>query len=335
MLYAKDGVDSTIELSRKKFFFTGDMLGYINNLEYFNKHRKGILHLGTFGNLRLSYRPDKPFSFSLGIHMRKAYGDKKFFSGVLPLLSVQYNHNNYYLTIGELYSKNQHGLLDAMLREQYLYDPAVEEGFQIRYTGTLFATDVWLSSDLLNSARHREHLGFGNHTTIRPGPFTISCMIYWDHFGGQIYEHPGDPVRDNVTGSGGISYTHAINHKIDALGIELYAIASTTTHDRKNEPFRKGWGGISRLWLSFYDFEASILFYKGHNYETWRGNTIYHTNKPYYHLELKRHLSFGDNLFLEFGFRFDFIETAPQDYFDHTEHQIWVQMGCDWERSLF
>ena len=332
---AENPSDSTQTSSEKKCFLTADMLGYLNNLEYFNNHRKGILYLGAYSNLKISYQPVDRLLFSLGVFMRKAYGDKNFLTDIRPILRAQYIRGNYSVIIGELESENRHGMLDALIHEQYQFDPAIEEGFQIRYTGKIFHFDIWLSSDLLNTPIHREHLGFGNVMKLHAGPFTFLTMAYWDHYGGQLYAPEEDPVRDNVTGSGGIRYTHTIDKRVEELGLEQYIIASATTPNRKTVSFSKGFGSISRFWVTFLGFETSFLFYQGDNFETWRGNPIYHTNKPYYYIETKRHIDLGDKCFFDFGFRFDFVEISPKDYFDHTEHQVWVKMGCNFDRKLF
>lgn len=313
---------------------TGNILGYVNNLEYDNAHREGFTYCGGVTNLRLNWRPHDRFDFSLGGHFRKAYGDKKYLSGARPIIGVRYNRNHFFLNIGELESKAQHTMPDAIINEQYEYDPAIEEGFQLGCRSTILNTDLWLAIDQLNTLDNREHLLIGNNSSLTLGKLMIRGTLLWNHFGGQLPAPDGDFVRDNINGSGGLKYAHPLSGKVSSLGAEVYALASSVTPDRNNVPAEYGWGIYSRIWFVFIGLETSLMAYKGNDYKTWLGNPMYETNRPYYYLELKRHTDFRNNTFLDVGFRFDFIETSLDTYFNHTEHQFWIRMGCNWDRKL-
>jgi len=313
-----------------------DMLNYLNNLEYFNKYRDGYLYLGAHNKLRLEYQPIQQFRFSLGLFTRKAYGDKKFLSDIRPIFRAEYMLGNYSVILGELYSDNRHSLPDAIYREQRTYEPGIEEGVQILYRGTLFSTDTWGRYDALNTPSHKENLGVGSVNFLHLKPFRLAAMVHWEHFGGHQYDPPNDPMRDNVTGCGGIGFTHTYAGKIfREWGAEEYILVSATNPNRSKDHFHKGWGTMSRAWINIFGFNASALFYKGKNFQTWQGNRMYETNKPYWHIQLDHKTEFLNYFFFDWGFRLDFVDIKPQEYFDKTENQVWVEMGCHFEKKLF
>ena len=116
------------------FFICADFLSFLNNLEYFNQHREGILHLGAATSLYATYKPVSALEFSLGVYMRKAYGDEKFLSDIRPYFRGLFTKGIFTMIIGALDAENQHGMLDAVIREQYPYEQGLEEGFQMKYT---------------------------------------------------------------------------------------------------------------------------------------------------------------------------------------------------------
>ncbi len=307
-------------------FFSQDMLAYLNNLEYYNSYREGEPFWGAYLQLRLSYKPFKKTTFSAGIHVRKDIGDESFLSDARPLFRAHYLNKRFSFVLGELFCKKRHGLLDALLKEQVIYNPVVEEGIQILYNGDIIKQDFWANYPALNTAEHREHLCAGNSTFITLNPFCFSLMAYISHYGGQLFAPKDDPVRENLTGTAGISYRLELKKKLEEVGFEQFFIGSYTADDR-SEHYYSGLGSISRAWLVFFGFECSILFFKGNNYTTWEGNPMYQANSPYYYFEIAKSVSFTKDVFFNFGLRLDFMGISPADYFENGDNQIWFNLG--------
>jgi len=329
-LIAKQTADST-----NSFFIEADFLSYLNNLEYFNRHREGVLHVGAATRLYARYVPLSSLEFSLGVYMRKAFGDKKFMSDIRPCFQGRFTKKIFTLIIGALESENQHNMLDAIISEQYPYEQGLEEGFQMLFESPKFFADIWMVSYLLNTPKNREHLSFGLYLRQQFGPVYFIGMTYWDHYGGQLFAPEDDPVRDNVMGDAGLRFSKEYNKNFQGFGTEFFGLGSYTSPDRKDIPFKSGWGLLSRSWIAFHNFELSLLFFKGDDFTTWPGNKIYQTNKLYTHIQIKYLRSFAKHLWLDWGVRVDFIEIPIKDYFDHTEHQVWVRLNGDFSKGLF
>lgn len=333
-IFGNSSANDLKSVSDSLLFFSGDMLVYLNNLEYYNDYREGEPFWGSYLQLRLSYRPFKKITFSAGIHARKDIGDESFLSDVRPLFRAHYSHKNFSFVLGEIFYKGRHGLLDAILREQFIYNPVVEEGLQIICKNSVISQDCWAIYPAMNTAEHREHLCGGNCTFLTFRPITFLLMGYISHYGGQLFTPENDPVRNNVTGAGGITYKLEFKRKIEEIGIEQFFIGSYTSDKRSPTPYDYGWGSISRVWLIFFGFKCTILFFKGDDYTTWEGNPMYQTNSPYYYFEIGRSDSFNKYVFFDFGLRLDFMDMYPIDYFENGDNQIWFNLGCSFNKMI-
>lgn len=317
-------------------FLTGDMLGYLNNLEYYNGYREGEPFWGSYLQVRLSYRPFVKFLFSGGIHVLKDFGDDSFLSDILPLFQVLYTHNDFRLVFGELLNKTRHDLLDALVKEQFIYRPVVEEGIQILIKNKRITQDLWAHYPALNTKDHREHLCAGNTTILTIQPVSFSLMGYVSHYGGQLFAPENDPVRENVTGAAGVTFVKEFSSTFEEIGAEQFFIGSYTsdTSTGATRNYDGGWGSLSHIWVQFAGVEIGLSFYKGDDYTTWEGNPMYQADAPYYFLDVNKSFVFKQNIFIDIGFRLDFMDMYPVDYFENGDNQIWVRIGGDFNKMI-
>ncbi len=317
-------------------FISGDMLGYLNNLEYYNGIREGEPFFGYYIQFRFSYKPINKIEFSAGIHARKSIGDKSFFSDIRPLFRAKYEYKNFTAILGELYYKDRHGLFDGLLREQFIYNPVVEEGIQFLYQNNFIQQDIWAAYPRLNTPKHREKLIVGNSTFLTFKSIVLSFLGYITHFGGQLFAPENDPVRENATAAIGITYKINLNSKVEEIGFEQILLGSgtTDTNENSNRKYDGGWGSLSHIWISIIGFKCGFSFYKGNDFITWEGNPMYNTNSPYYFFDVSKSVTFPKNVFLNFGFRLDFFDMYPHEYFKNGDHQIWFNLGCNFNRKI-
>lgn len=333
-LLAEDVKNDSLKV--KKVHFNAELHGFLNNLEYFNDYRKGVLHLGGEFKTGFTYKPVDPIEFAVGVYMRRAMGDEKSFIDIRPVFRAEYRKNAYTLTIGDIHENNRHNLPDAIISDQYVYEKGMEEGIQFQWDYRLFKADLWMSTDLLNTPKHREHLLFGFYNKIPLKDISLESMIFWDHFGGQLYFPEGDYMRDAINGSVALKYKHCFEKKsLNNVGGELRFLASSVTPNRSDVEARKGVGGLGRIYVTLKKLEIAFQYYKGDGYDSWLGNEIYKTDKYYYFLELSRSTEFVLNTKLEWGLRFDFVDITPDKYFNHTEHQVWVNITSSFNKGLF
>jgi hypothetical protein len=88
------------------------------------------------------------------------------------------------------------------------------------------------------------------------------------------------------------------------------------------------------VWIMPLGFNVGLRYFKGHNYETWQGNSLYEAKKYYSHFEVSRLFVFSRDFYLDFGCRFEFVDTDLAGYFEHAENRVWVALGGSIERFL-
>jgi hypothetical protein len=316
------------------FSFAADMVTYIDNSEYFNRYREGYLHLGSWLSTRCVYRPVERLRFAVGLHLRKEYGDERFFSDARPLFRASYHRGDFTFAIGELASNTRHGLPDMFLARQWPLTHPVEEGMQFLFDGERVRQDFWAVYDSLNTPEHREHLMAGNVTLVRVGPVTLMALAYGDHYGGQAYAPAGDPVRDNLAGGLGVRFVHSREGVVHAVGAEQIGVASVVSDNREQEGYDHGSGSYTRAWVCIAGVETAVMVFKGRDFVAWKGNPLYRARDIYYYLQIRKRLDFGARAWLEFGGRFDFVDIPPADYFDRTENRLWAVIGGSLQRPL-
>lgn len=317
----------------ERLVLTGEMLAFADNMEYFNDLREGETILGSWAKLRLTYRPWSHTSFSLGGHIRKAFGDRSAFSDIRPLFRARHTRNGVSLIIGEIHARERHGLLEALLRREFRYDPAVEEGLQVLWEGERGSLDLWATVDTLHTKKRRENLRFGNRSVLRLGPVQLLLMAHADHHGGQLYNVPG-PIKENITGALGAAYVLQRDSKLSLVSIEEYVLGSSTSPDRSVYDHEQGWGSVSKARVVVAGFDISALFFIGNDYTTWQGNPFYMSEDPYYYLQIRRIARLCPNARLDFGLRMDFVGIAPAEYVKLPEHRMWIELECELDRAL-
>jgi hypothetical protein len=86
--------------------------------------------------------------------------------------------------------------------------------------------------------------------------------------------------------------------------------------------------------VQFAGVEIGLSFYKGDDYTTWEGNSLYQADVPYYFLDVNKTFTFKNNIFIDLGLRLDFMDITPADYFENGDNQIWIRMGGDFNKKL-
>lgn len=311
---------------------TAEMSAYLYNTEYDNELREGLTTIGSYVNARCVFRPTRECRFSLGAHGRKNFGDEDFFTDVRPLFRAQYRRGIYAFTLGELmFTRERHFLPDALLREEYTYDPAVEEGIEFFFDGRRVHQDLWIRYAAENTWRHREHISAGNFTRVTVGPVVMSAMAYADHYGGQMCAPLGDPVRWNIAGGAAITVRFDFEGTVNETGAQQYILASYAK-DGPESPHDNGWGSLSRVWIGVAGFVCRFGYFQGHDFIAWEGNPLYRLQRPYYNIEVSRKMNLSGGVFLEFGGRLEFAGIDIAEYPGNCENVVWVNMGWSVER---
>jgi len=294
------------------------MWNFLSNSEYIsNDYKVGEPYFGTQVRTRIAVEPVKNLKFSIGVFLRKYYGDEEFLSDVYPLFKMSYKYKNFSCIFGELI--NEPKLPDAMLKEQYPFTAAPDEGILMNYNSENFQNTIWGIYPELHTPQHREHLCVGNSASYKKKNIELSFLFYASHYGGQLYSSADERVRDNHVASLGFKYSYI------KLKMEQFLIGSNTTESRKLG-YERGYGSISRISFITKYLNYIFQYYQGCNYQTWEGNPFYTSNDPYYFIEVSKKYLINKNIDIDFGVRADFVEVSPIKYFDKSEHILWLNI---------
>ena len=306
---------------------------YCDNIESYNGYRLGEPWWGAFAQARISYRPHPRTTFSLGLHIRKDFGDSEFLSNYLPLFRMEYRNKGFDFVMGELYTRTQHGLIEPLLQRQRAFRPVVEEGMQFIWNREHASAEFWMLYPALNTAAHRERLGVGTHLYADAGPVRFSAMGYLSHYGGQLFSPPGEPVRANENGALGITFTQPLPCLVKEIGISGFILGShyddIGISQVRAHTEQDGIAGLGKIWCDIQGFKPALSLYQGENYTTWEGNPLFQSNEFYYFFELTKQVQMNRAVAFDFGLRLDFMGIAPQDWGAHADNEIWLVMTMD------
>lgn len=313
--------------------FNTNVRGHCVNLEYFNGLRSGELLLGTELKSDFHYTLSDRVHAKAGILLQRTMADEEGLF-VRPLFQLAYKKGGFTLNIGDIYSTIRHGMPDAILHEQQSLISPFEEGIQFIYDFKALYSDLWLRYIALNTKEHLEHLNLGLYIESPKALVQSKGGLLWDHYGGQLYSVEGDYMRDTLN----LFFATRVEKKregaISSAGGELGVLGSSVSKRRSTEPFKRGYGGYGKAFITFHRFESSILFYKGDGYQTSFGNKLYEAHNYYYNLEIKRSQSIAKKVFIDWGVRFEFVNIKPQEFFHDTEYQAWVTIGTSLSKEL-
>lgn len=310
------------------------MLAYVENTEYSNQFRTGETFLGSWLKTALFYSPDPWFTFRAGIYLRRVDGDTNFMTDYVPILSATFRYQNFSFTLGEVASDSCHGLPDVLYEKENVFVHGLEQGLQLTYKGRNIQQDLWVDWVALNTPTQREHFIAGDVTEINYGPFTLPIMALADHHGGQQYDPPNDPDRETFSGATGVRYSLKGNGLLTQFGAEYLLLGSERCDPSTQGSFASGWGNLATLWVSPWDFNVSVQWYKGRDLTASLGNPIFQTDKPAYFFGISREYEIGRSVIFNGGIRFDFVENTLATYFNNPQHRWWFSIQGDLDRIL-
>ncbi len=270
-------------------FLHTDASFYVNNLEYFNGFAEGKTFFGA--ETSLYFTMDRPsFDLSLGVFLKREFGDEDGLSEVLPLFRFRYKTRVASFTLGFLDSRNNHGLPEAILALQYPFYYPVEEGAQILVRYGNFRADAWINWYLLNTPEYREFFATGFHASAA-WPF-VSCEagLRLTHHGGQIHE--SGPVTINLAGMIRCvlsDHWPALNADFGVAGT-LYGSVDAEKDALPGGETEKlfGCGGEAEAFFAPWGWKLYYRVFFGRDLVVEQGDPFYRTGKPLHRFGLRK-----------------------------------------------
>ena len=314
--------------------------GYAANFEYHNAMVEGRTLFGGQGQALLSWiapaAGSRRITAAAGVYMRRDFGDHSFASDLLPLLLVQWDRGPLALRLGLLQSEACHGLPPPLCAETRDFVQGAEEGVQVLLDLERFDLDAWVAWLGLNTPRQREHFVAGVSTRLALGIISVPLALTVEHYGGEQYAPPGDPVRQNVAGAGGVRLAYPLRGRLREVGGEVVGYGSYVDGEVGAPSVTRGGSGVSgTVWVRPFDVYVGLSGFYGQRFTVWMGDPVYQTGEPYAALSVSRRVDLGRLAQLEVGLRLELIDRPLADYFKDVEHRAWLSLRCNLDECLW
>jgi len=167
-----------------------------------------------------------------------------------------------------------HGLLPPIQRETLTFDRPYEAGLEWRFRGPRLRHAVWLESQQLNTAEHRERFDGGVNAEVTLGSHvTAPVQFHVVHEGGQLFNT--GPVADSFAAAAGIAL-RGRTARAGTLSLELLAAGSKSVPDRERpDRDRNGAAFFGRFAAERDGWRAHVIFWRGRNFVKDEGDPNY------------------------------------------------------------
>jgi hypothetical protein len=328
---------SSLDTSTTKNIFgiSGEATAFLDNIEYSTRFQTGETMFGASARLRFFYAPAAKLRFSFGAFGLRRFGDDRFLTRKLPLFRAEYHSERLLFVIGELVSADAHGLPDMLYRQEYRFDPGVEEGVQVRVKTAHVTADLWASWDSLNTPLQREHFTAGSAFAVSiKKSISFPLFLTIDHTGGEQYDIPGRPVQERFCGAAGVSADVPLASALQRVFGQALIAASSFRVRSDTAATGSGYGVIGKAGISPFGFDCSLQWFKGKNLRTPMGNPIYRTNQPIYSFEISRSYNPNKQARIDGGLRIEKIETDYKGFLEKPQYRFWIVMQGGFEKKF-
>jgi hypothetical protein len=313
---------------------SGDVLAYVDNIEYSTRYRTGETLFGASAVVRYYYEPSERLRFAAGVYGLRRFGDERFFSRAMPVFRARYVSDNLSFILGELVSADAHGLPDVLYRQEYRYDPGIEEGIQFMGRRGCFSTDMWVSWDSLNTPAHREHFIAGSASRFSFNGFSFPLLIVADHTGGEGFDVLGQPVQEHVGVAAGIDAAHPVGSMVRRVFGQVLALGSTYRVRSGNGEAGRGYGIMCKAGISPFGFDCSAQMFRSRDLFIPTGDPLFRSDKPVYAFETAREILLKGGVSVRGGLRFETEGCSLKSYFKNPKYRWWISMNSGFERKF-
>ena len=316
-----------------KLGISGECLGYLDNIEYSMPTRTGETYFGGSARLRLFYEPAPRLFFSAGFYGLRRFGDNdNFFSLARPVFRAQYSTDQLSFMIGDLPVADGHGMPNLLFRQEYRFDPGVQEGLQLDLHLKHFDWEIWGAWDSLDSPEHREHFEAASTATVKAGHFSVPLYLSAEHTGGELY-NVGGPVQERFGGAAGVDFRIPLDNGLRAIFAELLLPASFYRIRLGSGETGRGSGVFTKLGVSPGGFDCSLQYFRGNNLFLPLGDPVFQSNLPYYALEISRDCKIDKRLEVTGGWRWESAgATSVQQWLNAPRYRFWIGLRGEFEK---
>ena len=273
-------------LSSKTLFFNFENLWFVKNNEYFNFIADGYTLFGDKLQAGLRYRPNRRFEISGGFETLKYFGQDTL-DYFLPDIRMTIFSGKHRWVFGRLITTDNHKMPVQLYDFERLLDKrSYEYGFEHRYFGKNFSSDIWLEwqNFIKKASNVRERLNFGaslhyDWVVNAKNHLETSVFAYIHHRGGQInLRQPQDSLNNalvllNTAASAAYVY-HLSGERKLSFGLQFFQ-HHLNTDNTEEFHFKTG-----NAWLGFVrwqqkSLQAVLSYWKSKAFVSVAGDAMY------------------------------------------------------------
>lgn len=351
-IYNEDTTFSSSEVHELKLRFRN--LNFFRNNEYKGKLVKGYTLPGLWILPSVSYQPLKTLKIEAGAYMLRYWGENQYpnthYSNLpghesedtqsafhaVPFFRIHYAPtSNLSLVLGNIYGRNNHGLIEPLYNKEMVMTSDPEAGVQLLWNTKHFNLDMWVNweSFIFQGDNRQEEFTFGISSRIKTNSptmennrvhFYIPLQLIFKHQGGEI--NTSATVRNVKTwlnAAAGIG----MDIKMPFRNFQKLNFEADMTYYAQQKgnvfPFNNGYGIYGKAIAYLSDFSLHTGYWQCHNFVSLMGNPLFGTvsvsksnlvyNNPktaFLSLEYSHHISKGFAL----GIHADIYNTFSVNY---------------------
>jgi hypothetical protein len=198
IIWTSKGWAADIEKANLKW--TNDASANFLNYEWKDPETEGETYFNSMLKSLMSYE-DESFKVKLGAIGLRSFGDEKKAGKVEPWVQIALNFDkNVHFIMGTL--ETDHKAHEALLAKQRLFDDLTEEGFQIRFLGTIIRSDFWLNWHKRETQNEAEQFEVGSTNSLTTSYVDLDLQFIAHHIDGQKTKDTTS-LRNNIASIGG------------------------------------------------------------------------------------------------------------------------------------
>lgn len=306
LIYTEDTTFSYSENHELKVRFRN--LNFFRNNEYKGNLVKGYTLPGLWILPSVSYQPLKTLRIEAGAYMLRYWGESKYpnthytnlpgyetddtqsaFHAV-PFFRIHYAPTpEIALVLGNIYGKNNHGLIEPLYNKEMVMTSDPEAGVQLLWNTNHLNLDMWVNweSFIFQGDKRQEEFTFGISSRIKANSssfennivhFYIPLQLIFKHQGGEINTSATERnVKTWLNAAAGIGIDikmpfrnfRKINFEAD---VAYYAQQKGNTF-----PFDKGYGIYGKAVADLKNFHLHAGYWQCHNFVSLMGDPLFGT----------------------------------------------------------
>lgn len=288
-IYHPVSIGKEVEIEGGDLYLSADNKHFFINNEYSEPFVKGYTLPGQTISPLLKYLTNNKYLLlETGFQAKHFFGQKDPIS-VFPLFTAQVNFTPAtQFIMGTLRGDLNHEASDLLFQNEYLFTNKPEYGVQLRHNSRRLWMDIWINWER-----------FIEHGDTMPEQFTAGLSIQlpllssssgWRitapiqtvivHVGGEIsdFEENGQSDMNNLLGLEIEKNSAAF---LNRWGVFGHYLNYKEMKSKKNNAFSNGGGIEAGLFLQKQNHHLRASWWKGHKYQSLRGNPIYQSVSDY------------------------------------------------------